>query len=292
MSNNRSQADPDASSKSRSNELLLRIISAAVGLPLLGLTIYLGFWTISAVSIVLAVIVGIETADMARSSRPVRIVSAATGALVVAVAIAVGAMVRSGNDVEQYQFIADLFAMVTALLGGFTVIALRYAVVEHIRRHSIFLYGAFASLCISLLPLIVLPDNGREVLTLVILTVFAADTVAYFVGRRLGRHKLAPNISPGKTVEGLIGGTIAAVAAFWLLTSWLGIVYSTTTILSIGVGIALVGVAGDLIESRVKRLSGVKDSGGIVPGHGGLLDRLDALAPNFVLIYGVARWLA
>jgi phosphatidate cytidylyltransferase len=82
-----------------------------------------------------------------------------------------------------------------------------------------------------------------------------------------------------------------AVLASWSLSLMLSLDYSPTRILGIGLAIAIVGTIGDLSESWVKRLSGVKDSGSIIPGHGGILDRLDALAPNFMLIYFVERWL-
>lgn len=108
-------------------------------------------------------------------------------------------------------------------------------------------------------------------------SVWANDTAAYFVGSRLGRHKLAPRISPNKSVEGFWGGMAAAVLV-WLLAGFLH-VGGMTVLQSLIIGplVGVASVAGDLFESRIKRGVGVKDSGDIMPGHGGLLDRSDAL---------------
>ena len=110
----------------------------------------------------------------------------------------------------------------------------------------------------------------------VILSTWAGDSAAYLVGRSLGRHKLAPSVSPGKTVEGALGGLLAAVlvsaavfAVSGTLPAWLGGF--------VGAGIGVAGQLGDLSESFLKRQAGVKDSGDLIPGHGGMLDRVDAL---------------
>ena len=107
-----------------------------------------------------------------------------------------------------------------------------------------------------------------------------ADTAAYFVGRRWGRRKLAPSISPGKTVEGLYGGVAAATlfGGGWALLTGLDV-----TLLVLAPLFALAAQGGDLFESQMKRRAGLKDSGRWLPGHGGLLDRLDGLVPVAVL---------
>jgi len=122
------------------------------------------------------------------------------------------------------------------------------------------------------------PDGHIKVL-IAIVVVWAADTFAYFAGVNFGRRKLAPSISPGKTVEGVIGGLIGA-----LLIAWLGAFLLLDLTFSALMGwlvaaffAALVSVAGDLYVSRLKRHAGVKDSGKLLPGHGGLLDRIDGL---------------
>ena len=130
-------------------------------------------------------------------------------------------------------------------------------------------------------------------LLLLVLLVWTADSAAYFAGKAFGRHRLAPHVSPGKTVEGLAGGVIgAALLTFsWIMASGRGRALAWE-MAGFAIVVALFSVVGDLTESKAKRLAGVKDSGHWLPGHGGILDRIDALtaaAPVFVL--GI-RWLA
>ncbi len=108
--------------------------------------------------------------------------------------------------------------------------------------------------------------------------VWVSDIAAYFAGRRFGRHRLCPALSPGKTVEGAVAGMAAGVAVaasvwFFFASS------SAMEALSLGVVLVLAGILGDLLESAIKRTAGAKDSGRLLPGHGGLLDRVDALIP-------------
>ncbi len=133
------------------------------------------------------------------------------------------------------------------------------------------------------------PESGPQLVLFLLLLVWAADVGAYFVGRNFGRLKLAPRVSPQKTWEGLIGGvlvsaTVAAAGAWWFARPPLAF-------LSLCLGVVLVSIVGDLTESMFKRYAGLKDSGSIFPGHGGVLDRFDsvtAAAPVFLL--GL-RWL-
>lgn len=130
--------------------------------------------------------------------------------------------------------------------------------------------------------------GGPWIAVYVMALVWAADTGAYFVGRAFGRHKLAPMVSPGKTLEGVLGG-LAVALGLTLMISYrvLDLDLSDRTKWLIIAGVAvLFSVLGDLTESRIKRAAGVKDSGTIFPGHGGVLDRIDAFlaaAPVFTL---------
>lgn len=121
---------------------------------------------------------------------------------------------------------------------------------------------------------------------------FLNDTGAYFVGRRFGRHKVAPTISPKKSWEGLIGGVITAalgaLLVHWLWIRFVGpLPWSASTMAALGFVIGWVGFAGDLVESLLKRDADVKDSGSILPGHGGFLDRIDAVLFTIPLTYHV-----
>lgn len=135
------------------------------------------------------------------------------------------------------------------------------------------------------------PD-GQWLILVAVLLVACADIGAYFAGRALGRHKLAPRVSPGKTWEGLVGGLVVAlivglvINAVWSGSSWV-------LVAAVIIPTALVSVVGDLLESMVKRQCGVKDSGNMLPGHGGLLDRIDGLTaaiPVFALAILLAGW--
>lgn len=125
-----------------------------------------------------------------------------------------------------------------------------------------------------------LPAPWGGVLVLgIFLSVWANDSFAYLVGRKFGKHKLAPRTSPHKSWEGFLAG-LAASMLFWLAMSFIpGVVMSVPQALVFGLICGLMGVLGDLAESRIKRNSGFKDSGTIMPGHGGLLDRCDSLFP-------------
>jgi phosphatidate cytidylyltransferase len=122
--------------------------------------------------------------------------------------------------------------------------------------------------------------SGVDLLLWVFIVTWSTDIGAYFAGRRLGRRKLAPKISPGKTVEGLYGGIAAAtlLGGAWAYAAHLGV-----ALFALAPILAIAAQAGDLFESAIKRRAGVKDSGAWLPGHGGALDRLDGLVPVAVL---------
>jgi phosphatidate cytidylyltransferase len=114
--------------------------------------------------------------------------------------------------------------------------------------------------------------------------IWANDTGAYLTGMSLGKHKLFERISPKKTWEGFIGGSVIAILVAWFLSGWLGVVDKGHWVL-ISLIVSVAGTYGDLIESMLKRSTGVKDSGTIMPGHGGFLDRFDSAIISFPLVY-------
>ena len=137
-------------------------------------------------------------------------------------------------------------------------------------------------------------DSGRLLLLAVVVVVAAADIGAWFVGRRYGRHRLAAAVSPAKSWEGFCGGLAACLLLAALLAWWLPLPQLSRPALFALIAVtALASVLGDLLESMVKRHCGVKDSGTLLPGHGGLLDRIDGLTaalPVFALGLIVAGW--
>ena len=136
-----------------------------------------------------------------------------------------------------------------------------------------------------------LDEHGSWVF-LALFTTFGSDTAAFFAGRALGRHHLAPGISPGKTWEGAIAGILGAIIVSLLFTipSPLSLPLGYGQAIVLGVLVSIFGQAGDLIESLLKRNMGVKDSGRLLPGHGGALDRIDSVVFAGVVVYYYAIW--
>ncbi|ORE87034.1 phosphatidate cytidylyltransferase [Oceanococcus atlanticus] len=131
-------------------------------------------------------------------------------------------------------------------------------------------------------------EHGRELIFLLLFLVWATDTGGYFAGKRFGRHKLAPLVSPNKTWEGLVGGVVLAMALAAAAGYWVFEPPRVLAFTALGLGVALVSVIGDLSVSMFKRQCGVKDTGRLFPGHGGALDRLDSLlsaAPVMLVAY-------
>lgn len=136
--------------------------------------------------------------------------------------------------------------------------------------------------------LIVVRDaSGPEGLFLLMLTIVASDTAQYYTGRAFGRRRLAPRVSPKKTVEGAIGGFVFGAALMAGLGAWWLPQLPIAGRLVLGLAVVALGIVGDLFESMLKRSAGVKDSSSLIPGHGGILDRIDALlfaAPVYYLV--------
>jgi phosphatidate cytidylyltransferase len=128
--------------------------------------------------------------------------------------------------------------------------------------------------------------GGLSWFLLALLVTWLSDTFAYLVGKTWGRRKLIPRVSPNKTVEGAIGGLVAAAGTAIACDATFGMDIGATLAAVVGLGLGAVGQVGDLSESMLKRMRGVKDSGNLIPGHGGMLDRIDALV--FVV---TAAWL-
>lgn len=134
-----------------------------------------------------------------------------------------------------------------------------------------------------------LQTRGPLVLLGVAGLVWIADTAAYFAGRHFGRHKLAPAISPGKTWEGVFGAFVALAVYTAVISMVAGL--PALSLLAVVAGLLYLSVLGDLFESWIKRLSGMKDSGDMLPGHGGVLDRVDALTSTLPVAAGILLWL-
>jgi len=128
-------------------------------------------------------------------------------------------------------------------------------------------------------------EGGMGLVFLAMFTTFASDTGAFFIGRTWGKHALAPVISSGKTWEGAIGGLIASIAAALIIGLIFKLPFSYWQTALVGFIISVFAQLGDLVESLLKRNTGVKDAGKLIPGHGGILDRVDSLIFTGVIVY-------
>ncbi len=134
-----------------------------------------------------------------------------------------------------------------------------------------------------------LDDDGDWVFVAVFAT-FAADTAAYFAGRAFGRRQLSPAISPGKTIEGGIAGIVVGFAAVFVVAWVVGLDVDEMELAPLALLLPIVAIVGDLAESLIKRGAGIKDSSELVPGHGGFLDRMDAILFTVPLVFYYAMW--
>jgi len=247
--------------------LVSRILVAAVLLPLVIGLVYLGGWWLFALAIVGGLLALHELYAMARELRPL-VLGGYLGFVTTLLGLQLG-----GIDWMLGGLLATfVLAFVVYGLGG-------------VRQSATTSFGitilgvAWIGAGIGCLLLVRdIPEFGFWAVMAVLFTVFAADTGAFFVGRTLGRHRMAPAISPNKSWEGFVGGVVAAIGmAFVILYKDRDEFLTIPESLVLGLVIALAAVLGDLFESAVKRDLDVKDSGHVLGGHGGMLDRLDSL---------------
>jgi phosphatidate cytidylyltransferase len=244
--------------------LLSRIAVAAVLLPIVLGVVWLGGWWLFGLALAGGLLALHELYAMSRGLHP--IVLGGYAGLVLAL---LGAQLGGPT----WLMLGILGTLAAALLVFFVSSARQNAVAGF----AVTLLGvAWVGGGLALLLLVrEAPDDGRLLIFTILLAVFADDTAAFFVGRAIGRHRLAPAISPGKTWEGFVAGTLAAVAVTFFALYEQDVV-TTWESLVLGFAIAVSATLGDLFESAVKRDLGVKDSGRLLGGHGGMLDRLDA----------------
>lgn len=170
-----------------------------------------------------------------------------------------------------------LLAVVTVLVVASLVWHVAFTNLR-ISDTAVVVFGAlYIGFTLSHLVLIRSLEDGVMLVLVLLVSVWASDVLAYFVGSLIGSHKLAPRISPNKSWEGFIAGLMGTVAVWLALPLVIDVAPRTEFLLVIGVAVAVAAVNGDLFESRIKREVGVKDSGQLLPGHGGMLDRIDSL---------------
>ncbi len=249
------------------NNLISRLLVGVIGLPLVLGLVWLGGWWLTVLVLVAAVGAMHEFITVARPLRPL------APALYLGVALALVLAQTSG-----------IVWMLGGMLSTF-VLAFAASVLAKTRAPSTVAIGATVLgagwIGFGLAHLLLLRDihhHGRLLTFAVLLTVWAADTFAYFGGRLFGRRKLAPTLSPGKTWEGFVIGSIAGIfVSFVALYDTRHTYLRVWEAVVLGVVVVLASVVGDLFESMLKRDMQVKDTGRLLGGHGGIIDRIDAL---------------
>jgi phosphatidate cytidylyltransferase len=258
--------------------LAQRIASAVVGLPLVILLIWVGGpWYTAAVCLIILIAAYEFQAPQLGAWTPLAMFTAGLAA-----AIAAGAFV--GTDWVLWFVIAGaILPLVWVTLRGDPATALP----DYTHAVGGIVYVGLLGAHLVLLREL---HGGQDWVYLAVFGTFAVDTFAFATGKAIGRRKLAPTISPGKTVEGTIGGIAGGFMMVLLLNYFLGIRLEAALIVPLALLLPLAAVLGDLAESMLKRGMDIKDAGNILPGHGGFLDRADSILFTVPVVYYFLIW--
>lgn len=260
----------------RPPNLLLRILTAAIGLPVLFAVVWVGDPFVPIAVAIIAVAAALEFYLLIgrRWNSPATLVGLSFTAVFLVGVVFFDAVI-----------LPVLAAASVALCLGILYLKQR----QHLSFVGPVMWGGLGAFLITwpLAHLLLLRDlsQGRDWVFYAFITVFAADAGAYFIGKAVGQRKLAPRISPNKTMEGAGGGVAAAVILGTVAHYVMDLPGDLARIALLSAIVALVSMAGDLAESYLKRRVGAKESGKLLPGHGGLLDRLDSVVFTIPLVY-------
>lgn len=275
------------------SNLTQRLLSAAVGVPAIFLVLYFGGIPFLLFILGIMILGTIEYFGIIESSKfkPNEYVI-----IVGSVAIGIGAYICSFIFMLFFTAVVMIYMLLRLREDDFTYVVKMFGMA----LFPLIYFGWFLSHGIMLrniaedkavldfsLNSLGLENPGFFFLILVFACTFMNDTGAYFAGKTFGKTKLSPNISPGKTVEGTVGGLLVSVIAAFVFNLFFSSPLPIVWVIIYGLLIGAAAVLGDLVESSIKRGGGVKDSGGIVPGHGGILDRFD----SFFFVFPVSYYL-
>jgi len=257
------------------NVLKRRVITAAIGIPIMLALIYWGGWVLAIATAILST-VGIYEMDHMFRSRTLVFFPR------------IGALWAWAAIFAQ----AAHWPLLPVLVAGLTATVLAAVVLG---REANSFEGAmtttwaslYVGVLLSFLLLLRTLDHGRRLTFGFFVVIWITDAMAFFMGRKFGRRKLLPHVSPGKTWVGTLSGFFSAMVAGMLLSGWLSLGEWQGALF--GAVISVSGQIGDLLESQFKRYAGVKDSGGLLPGHGGFLDRFDSVLLALPLAYYFLR---
>lgn len=266
-----------------------RIITAVVMLVVLGALLYVApaaAWAWAVWGIVL--VANHEWANLAKLPQPLRIIN-------LLALIGFAGCYQMVLD-EHWRHLAQYGSLGLSLLFWLAIAPVWMGSKWQIQHPLLMILTGWIAVVPTALALISLRELGPTLLVSTLAVLWISDSMAYFAGKALGRHRLAPDISPGKTWEGVAGALVAVSLYGYSVWNILGEaslpsqqqwLHSLLSVEVCGVAVAILGIEGDLMESWLKRCAGVKDSGHWLPGHGGVLDRVDALLPTVPL----AAWL-
>jgi phosphatidate cytidylyltransferase len=259
--------------KGWARDLLPRVVSAVVLLAVAGAALYWAAWSFNAVVVTVALVLAWEWTRLCGESRfGLAGFTQGLSAFVIVVAAALGA--------PAVALVLIPFAALAAFLAG------QQSRIAHPGWNALGpLYVGLP--CVSIIWLRAGGDGALPLVVWLMVTVWAADIAAYFVGRLVGGPKLAPRISPNKTWAGLGGALLGAAAAGLAIRAAIAGAPPAATMVLASIALAIVAQGGDLLESWIKRKFGVKDSSGLIPGHGGMFDRVDGL---LAAASGLALW--
>ncbi len=258
-----------------------RVITALIGLPLLIIAVWFDepiYW-FTALAAIIGALAGIEFFRITSVSK---ILPLTLFGLLFTILFIVYPHINWSLDIPLASLL--LIAMVTLSL----IILVFLPVKEGLFSAWTWMLGGVVYIGWLLSMLVALRiDAGRDWVFLALFATFGSDTAAYFIGKALGKHKMAPQISPGKTWEGAIAGVAGAIIISLLFTldTPLQLPLNYWQSILLGALVSVFGQAGDLVESLLKRNCGVKDSGNLMPGHGGVLDRIDSVLFAGAVVY-------
>lgn len=279
-----SSASPSGSSEpchrptAGKDTLVLRLVTAIIGVPILFGLVWLGeLWTLALA--IAAVALGLAEFYGLVSIKPL-------WARLLGIGLGVALVAGAG-------FQAQIWAPLI-LLSGLALVFVSYRFLPAHRRLWPLVAGGPFYLGAALAYAVLLRGNedGALWLSLALAATFTVDTSAYFVGKAFGKHRMAPSISPGKTWEGAVAGLLGGILGFIVLSPLFSLSLAIWKAALMGMAVGLGAQAGDLLESALKRATSAKQSGRLVPGHGGILDRLDSVVLNLALVYYGATWVA
>ncbi len=262
-----------------------RILTAVIGIPVAICVINYGEWLFAAAIVILTLLAWHEFYVMLKNKSITVFYSLGVAASIVILGCA---WLGNSQEMMMVMFASTLLALMRVVISGtaFTLVDVAFSLLGIFYISISFAHLVLLRFTDQTVKLITSSGElsaGAAYLWLAFIGTWASDTFAFFIGSYFGKHKLCPAISPNKTIEGAVGGMCGSIIAITLLAVTFKLPIGHSIIMGILVGIA--APAGDLVQSAIKRFAGVKDSGQVLPGHGGILDRFDSILFAVPVIY-------